>query len=100
MPKLNNIKTYNFHRNLIEASIARGSTGRIEFDNNGDMIAADYTLLNYQRNRLIPVGRWSAGPDPVEMYPKQSIIWPGGARKKPDGFEIPTHLRVSDYDEP
>ena len=90
----------SWNRNLIEVSSAHGSNGRIEFDSSGDMIAAEYTIYNVQGNsqkkELVPVGTWSAGPEAVMMKPR--ILWPGdkngGNYVQPEGFEIPTHLRV------
>lgn len=30
---------------------------------------------------------------------EKSIVWPGGMRKKPEGFMIPTHLKVLTIEE-
>ena len=77
---------------------AHGSSGRLEFDNNGDMIAAEYTIVNVQGNaqekHLVNVGSWFAmAREPLSM--KTRILWPGGTYTKPEGFELPMHLRVS-----
>ncbi|XP_072025944.1 glutamate receptor ionotropic, NMDA 1-like [Amphiura filiformis] len=79
-----------FYKNLIEAKIPNGFFGQIEFDNNGDMIAANYAILNLHDNRLVKVGTWSS----VELD-IQNVVWPGGIKNHaPEGFEIKTHLRV------
>ncbi|XP_072025956.1 glutamate receptor ionotropic, NMDA 1-like isoform X1 [Amphiura filiformis] len=83
-----------FYKNMVEAIIPHGSIGRIEFDSSGDMIAADYKIENLQNGNLVQIGSWMAGSDPVDIHKPNSIVWPGGARTPPVGFEISNHFRV------
>ncbi len=89
---------------MIESTV--GSVGsRIEFDSSGDMVSADYKILNLQKKKkdgLVEIGSWSSASehDPVTIYNNDgdnsegNVMWIGGTTSKPDGYEMPTHLRV------
>jgi len=44
------------HRVLMSSKYPEGLTGRVEFNDDGDRKYAHYSILNYQKSRLIQVG--------------------------------------------
>ena len=82
------------NRNLVEARILRGSIGPLVFDSSGDLTTAGYRIYNVQKGQLVPVGKWMADNDPVEFVKPNQVVWPGGAKMTPEGFEIASHFRV------
>lgn len=45
-----------FLRVLMSSKYPEGLTGRVEFNDDGDRKFAHYSILNYQKSRLIQVG--------------------------------------------
>ena len=45
-----------FDRVLMSSKYPEGLTGRVEFNDDGDRKYAHYSILNYQKSRLIQVG--------------------------------------------
>lgn len=45
-----------FHRVLMSSKYPEGLTGRVEFNDDGDRKYAHYSILNYQKSRLVQVG--------------------------------------------
>lgn len=48
--------SFAFHRVLMSSKYPEGLTGRVEFNDDGDRKYAHYSILNYQKSRLIQVG--------------------------------------------
>ncbi|XP_076654461.1 glutamate ionotropic receptor NMDA type subunit 1 isoform X2 [Halictus rubicundus] len=85
-----------------------GSTGRVAFDDNGDRIFAEYHIINIQeKGERVSVGKYfypigNAGQNNTKMklmVNESNITWPGRLRSKPEGFMIPTHLKVLTIEE-
>ncbi|CAB0039693.1 unnamed protein product, partial [Trichogramma brassicae] len=86
-----------------QQKIDYGQTGRIAFDDNGDRIYAEYDILNVKSPRKIEsVGQYVYSPDIKKMkllMSDSNIVWPGDLKHKPEGFLIPTHLKVLTIEE-
>uniref|UniRef100_A0ABD2WUB3 Glutamate [NMDA] receptor subunit 1 n=1 Tax=Trichogramma kaykai TaxID=54128 RepID=A0ABD2WUB3_9HYME len=86
-----------------QQKIDYGQTGRIAFDDNGDRIYAEYDILNVKSPRKIEsVGQYVYSPDVKKMkllMSDSNIVWPGDLKHKPEGFLIPTHLKVLTIEE-
>lgn len=87
-------------------SLFNGETGKVAFDDQGDRINAEYNVVNIQRKRKslseIIVGRHYFKKDQNKMVltvDDQKILWPGKQTVKPEGFMIPTHLKVLTIEE-
>ncbi|XP_043788462.1 glutamate [NMDA] receptor subunit 1 isoform X1 [Apis laboriosa] len=80
-----------------------GHTGKIAFDDNGDRIFAEYDIINIQENGdQVSVGRYfyPNGTEKMTLSVNESnITWPGRLQTKPEGFMIPTHLKVLTIEE-
>lgn len=50
-----------------------GLTGRVEFNDDGDRKYAHYTILNYQKSRLVQVGIYNGTQVPV--IKTQISVW-------------------------
>ncbi|XP_014670217.1 PREDICTED: glutamate [NMDA] receptor subunit 1-like [Priapulus caudatus] len=91
-----------FYKYLINETLDRGMTGRISFDESGDRLDADYEIINIQKgDRQVTVGICSPSNGPkgkrgaeLKLKNETTIIWPGGGTEKPEGYIIPTELRV------
>lgn len=88
--------------------LSPGSTGRVAFDDNGDRIYAEYDIVNIQYTGLdnnktqISVGQYFYPANGTKMklrVNESNIIWPGRLKIKPEGFMIPTHLKVLTIEE-
>ncbi|XP_043512343.1 glutamate [NMDA] receptor subunit 1 [Frieseomelitta varia] len=83
--------------------LSDGTTGKVAFDDNGDRIYAEYDIINIQENgERISVGQYfypSNGTKMTLSVNESSIIWPGRLQTKPEGFMIPTHLKVLTIEE-
>uniref|UniRef100_A0A8C1ZBK5 Glutamate receptor n=1 Tax=Cyprinus carpio TaxID=7962 RepID=A0A8C1ZBK5_CYPCA len=77
-----------FKRVLMSSKYPEGLTGRVEFNDDGDRKYAHYSILNYQKTRLIPVGIYNG----TQVLKK--IIWPGGETERPRGFQMSTRLKI------
>nr|CAH7750963.1 unnamed protein product [Callosobruchus chinensis] len=83
--------------------LLNGETGKVAFDDQGDRINAEYNIVNIQRKRR----RWLLGNtfstgESNKMHlnvDEKNIIWPGRQSTKPEGFMIPTHLKVLTIEE-
>ncbi|KAK0095902.1 hypothetical protein PV326_007060 [Microctonus aethiopoides] len=83
--------------------LQKGATGRVAFDDNGDRIFAEYDIINIKdyRNK-VSVGQYVYSPDTQKMrlsVNETAITWPGRLVTKPEGFMIPTHLKVLTIEE-
>ncbi|KAK0183412.1 hypothetical protein PV327_001458 [Microctonus hyperodae] len=83
--------------------LQKGATGRVAFDDNGDRIFAEYDIVNIKdyRNK-VSVGQYVYSPDTQKMrlsVNETTITWPGRLVTKPEGFMIPTHLKVLTIEE-
>ncbi|XP_048507258.1 glutamate [NMDA] receptor subunit 1 isoform X2 [Athalia rosae] len=80
-----------------------GATGKVAFDDNGDRIFAEYDVINIkERGRQASVGQYFYSSNITKMRLKldeANITWPGRLRTKPEGFMIPTHLKVLTIEE-
>ncbi|XP_065821357.1 glutamate receptor ionotropic, NMDA 1a isoform X1 [Labrus bergylta] len=81
-----------FKRVLMSSKYPEGLTGRVEFNDDGDRKYAHYSILNYQKSRLIQVGIYNGTQ--VVMNNQRKIIWPGGETEKPQGFQMSTRLKI------
>ncbi|XP_046408094.1 glutamate [NMDA] receptor subunit 1 [Ischnura elegans] len=83
--------------------LLNGKTGKVAFDDNGDRINAEYDVVNVQdRGEQISVGQhyYCAETDKMALkLDEGAILWPGRLRNKPEGFMIPTHLKVLTIEE-
>ncbi|PBC26172.1 Glutamate [NMDA] receptor subunit [Apis cerana cerana] len=88
---------------FIRKQILSGSTGKVAFDDNGDRIFAEYDIINIQENGdQVSVGRYfyPNGTEKMILSVNESnITWPGRLQTKPEGFMIPTHLKVLTIEE-
>ncbi|XP_050686740.1 glutamate [NMDA] receptor subunit 1-like isoform X3 [Eriocheir sinensis] len=94
-------------RLIREQVLTDGRTGKVAFDEHGDRVFAEYSVVNVQsqrrqahhafsRNRQ-SVGDflYDAASDKMVMELNQTKIeWPGGATKAPPGYYLPRHLKV------
>ncbi|CAI6345580.1 unnamed protein product [Macrosiphum euphorbiae] len=80
-----------------------GHTGKVAFDNNGDRIYAEYDIVNVKEvANKDAIGKYYFNNDLNKMklrLNESNIIWPGRLKKKPEGFMIPTHLKVLTIEE-
>uniref|UniRef100_A0A0M4JNQ3 Glutamate [NMDA] receptor subunit 1 n=1 Tax=Locusta migratoria TaxID=7004 RepID=A0A0M4JNQ3_LOCMI len=80
-----------------------GATGKVAFDDNGDRINAEYDIVNVQENqRKVSVGKYFYSHEQNRMKLKvndSNILWPGATHAKPEGFMIPTNLKVLTIEE-
>ncbi|XP_064163487.1 glutamate receptor ionotropic, NMDA 1a isoform X4 [Anguilla rostrata] len=81
-----------FKRVLMSSKYPEGLTGRVEFNDDGDRKFAHYSILNYQKSRLIQVGIYNGTQ--VVLNTQRKIIWPGGETEKPRGFQMSTRLKI------
>ncbi|KAG8230219.1 hypothetical protein J437_LFUL010847 [Ladona fulva] len=83
--------------------LLNGETGKVAFDDNGDRINAEYDVVNVQeRGEQISVGQhyYHASQDKMALKVDEgAILWPGRSPNKPEGFMIPTHLKVLTIEE-
>nr|CAG4643710.1 EOG090X00ST [Lepidurus arcticus] len=75
-----------------------GHTGKVAFDENGDRLNAEYDVVNIQTgHQHVSVGQYFYSKFRRAMtlsINDTGIMWPGGTTIKPEGFIIPTHLKV------
>ncbi|XP_076160920.1 glutamate ionotropic receptor NMDA type subunit 1 isoform X2 [Ptiloglossa arizonensis] len=80
-----------------------GATGRVAFDDNGDRIFAEYDIVNIKENgERVSVGQYFYPTNGTKMklsVNESNITWPGRVSTKPEGFMIPTHLKVLTIEE-
>ncbi|KAK1792218.1 hypothetical protein P4O66_012178, partial [Electrophorus voltai] len=81
-----------FKRVLMSSKYPDGLTGRVEFNDDGDRRFAHYSILNYQKTRLVQVGMYNGSQ--VVMNTQRKIIWPGGETEKPRGYQMSTRLKI------
>ncbi|KAI4460981.1 ionotropic glutamate receptor [Holotrichia oblita] len=87
--------------------LLNGETGKVAFDDQGDRINAEYNIINIQRlkqsrKNQVEVGKYFFNKETNRMQlniNEKSIIWPGRLQIKPEGFMIPTHLKVLTIEE-
>ncbi|XP_043268795.1 glutamate [NMDA] receptor subunit 1 isoform X2 [Venturia canescens] len=86
-----------------EQILEKGATGRVAFDDNGDRIFAEYNIVNIkERGEKDSVGRYIYSESAAKMrlmLNESGIMWPGRLKTKPEGFMIPTHLKVLTIEE-
>ncbi|XP_054271641.1 glutamate [NMDA] receptor subunit 1 [Macrosteles quadrilineatus] len=80
-----------------------GATGKVAFDDNGDRINAEYDIVNVQGpGQQVTVGQYFYSNEMNRMRLKineSRIIWPGRPKSKPEGLEIPKHIKVLTIEE-
>nr|WHU27574.1 NMDA receptor 1 [Matsumurasca onukii] len=81
----------------------RGMTGKVAFDDNGDRINAEYNIVNIQEQaKQVSVGQYLYSNEMNKMRLKineSGIVWPGRPKSKPEGLEIPKHIKVLTIEE-
>nr|XP_023029657.1 glutamate [NMDA] receptor subunit 1 isoform X1 [Leptinotarsa decemlineata] len=91
---------FNFIRKQV---LINGETGKVAFDDQGDRINAEYNIVNIQRKKKkVVVGKYFFNKESNKMHlnvDEKSILWPGRQNTKPEGFMIPTHLKVLTIEE-
>uniref|UniRef100_A0A1B6M8R4 Glutamate [NMDA] receptor subunit 1 n=2 Tax=Cicadellinae TaxID=33370 RepID=A0A1B6M8R4_9HEMI len=80
-----------------------GATGKVAFDDSGDRINAEYNIVNVQGPDLqVSVGQYLYINEMNRMrlrINESGIVWPGRPTKKPEGLEIPKHIKVLTIEE-
>lgn len=83
--------------------LLNGATGKVAFDDNGDRINAEYDVVNVQRLGLhTTVGQYLYNSEMNRMrlrLNESNIVWPGRPKYKPQGVEIPKHIKVLTIEE-
>lgn len=83
---------------IMKQQLLEGQTGKVAFDENGDRVNAEYDVVNVKENQVQEaVGRYVYNKEDDRMrlaLDDTAILWPGRLRTKPEGFMIPTHLKV------
>ncbi|CAH0555800.1 unnamed protein product [Brassicogethes aeneus] len=91
---------FNFVKSQV---LLNGETGKVAFDDQGDRINAEYNIVNVQRKKkMVVTGKFFYNRNNSRMHltvDEKSIIWPGRQTTKPEGFMIPTHLKVLTIEE-
>ncbi|CAH1390907.1 unnamed protein product [Nezara viridula] len=92
---------FEYIRNQV---LIKGATGmKVAFDDNGDRINAEYDIVNVQGpSNHTSVGTYTYDPKTDKMrlaIADNKIIWPGKVHTKPEGFILPTHLKVLTIEE-
>ena len=86
-----------------EEVLVDGATGRVAFDDNGDRIYAEYDIINIKEDgEHVSVGQYFCPSNGTKMklsVNETNITWPGRVPSKPEGFMIPTHLKVLTIEE-
>uniref|UniRef100_UPI00147906F5 glutamate [NMDA] receptor subunit 1 isoform X2 n=1 Tax=Osmia lignaria TaxID=473952 RepID=UPI00147906F5 len=86
-----------------EEVLVDGATGRVAFDDNGDRIYAEYDIINIKEDgEHVSVGQYFCPSNGTKMklsINETNITWPGRVPSKPEGFMIPTHLKVLTIEE-
>ncbi|KAL3268270.1 hypothetical protein HHI36_007394 [Cryptolaemus montrouzieri] len=87
-------------------TLMNGETGKVAFDDQGDRINAEYNVVNIQNRKRkveeVTVGRHFFNKEFNKMMltiEEEKIVWPGKRTVKPEGFMIPTHLKVLTIEE-
>ncbi|CAK9809869.1 Glutamate [NMDA] receptor subunit 1 [Anthophora plagiata] len=93
----------NLFKYIREQVLSDGATGKVAFDDNGDRIFAEYDIINIKENgRRVSVGQYFYPANGTKMtlsVNESNITWPGRLQTKPEGFMIPTHLKVLTIEE-
>ncbi|KAK3870716.1 hypothetical protein Pcinc_024077, partial [Petrolisthes cinctipes] len=95
---------------ILEQVLKNGLTGKVAFDENGDRINAEYDVINIQqfndtgmmRKDHIRVGQYKYNKTKEMMalvINENEIVWPGNSTIKPQGYMIPTRLKVLTIEE-
>ncbi|XP_045620957.1 glutamate [NMDA] receptor subunit 1 isoform X3 [Procambarus clarkii] len=95
---------------ILEQVLKNGLTGKVAFDENGDRINAEYDVINIQefnettglRKEHVPVGQYKYNKTKETMtleINENAIVWPGNTTIKPQGYMIPTRLKVLTIEE-
>ncbi|KAE8739666.1 hypothetical protein FOCC_FOCC014824 [Frankliniella occidentalis] len=83
---------------IMKQELLDGQTGKVAFDENGDRVNAEYDVVNVKENQIQEaVGHFVYSREQNRMHLELNdtdILWPGRLRTKPEGFMIPTHLKV------
>lgn len=119
------LNAFQCARVLMSSKYPDGLTGRVEFNDDGDRRFAHYSILNYQKTRLVQVGVYNGSQVStpwmvmysslrctsnvnanvllynlqVMMNTQRKIIWPGGDTEKPRGYQMSTRLKVHSIDD-
>ncbi|XP_063548743.1 glutamate [NMDA] receptor subunit 1 isoform X2 [Cydia strobilella] len=103
----NSGSTWNTGRHLFDyirkQTLESGATGHVAFDDHGDRVNAEYDMVNVRaQGEHVAVGKYFYSKDVRKMrleLKEQEIIWMGRSPSKPEGFMIPTHLKVLTIEE-
>ncbi|KAH9638394.1 hypothetical protein HF086_004196 [Spodoptera exigua] len=83
--------------------LENGATGHVAFDDHGDRVHAEYDMVNVRaQGEHVAVGKYFYFKETQKMrleLKEQEIIWMGRSTSKPEGFMIPTHLKVLTIEE-
>ncbi|CAG4966150.1 unnamed protein product [Parnassius apollo] len=84
-------------------SLENGATGHVAFDDHGDRVHAEYDMVNVRaQGEHVAVGKYFYSKETQKMrleLKEHEIIWMGRSLSKPEGFMIPTHLKVLTIEE-
>ncbi|KAI5633392.1 receptor family ligand binding region domain-containing protein [Phthorimaea operculella] len=103
----NSGSTWNTGRLLFDyvrkQSLESGATGHVAFDDHGDRVHAEYDMVNVRaQGEHVAVGKYFYSKETQRMrleLKENEIIWMGRSTSKPEGFMIPTHLKVLTIEE-
>ncbi|KAL0818978.1 hypothetical protein ABMA28_008267 [Loxostege sticticalis] len=83
--------------------LENGATGYVAFDDHGDRVHAEYDMVNVRaQGEHVAVGKYFYSKETQKMrleLKEHEIIWMGRSPSKPEGFMIPTHLKVLTIEE-
>ncbi|CAF4920372.1 unnamed protein product [Pieris macdunnoughi] len=83
--------------------LENGATGHVAFDDHGDRVHAEYDMVNIRaEGEHVAVGKYFYSKETQKMrleLKEHEIIWMGRSSSKPEGFMIPTHLKVVTIEE-
>ncbi|KPM08548.1 glutamate NMDA receptor subunit 1-like protein [Sarcoptes scabiei] len=93
----NRWKTGQMFNDYLKKQTLNGRSGRIAFDESGDRLYSQYSILNTQNKSLAIVGKYSFRSAEMKMKLSlhlHSIKWIGNKFQKPLGYYVPKHLKV------
>ncbi|UYV77831.1 GRIN1 [Cordylochernes scorpioides] len=82
---------------LLKQQTFFGKSGRVSFDDKGDRVDSNYEIVNINGTQLVTVGMYEYSQDKEVMeliIHEEEIAWPGKPTIRPQGYIVPTHLKV------
>ncbi|CAF1349247.1 unnamed protein product [Adineta ricciae] len=93
---------------ILETDVVNGTTGNIQFNEEGDRVESLYEIINIQNKQMKVVGTYRTNTttchksvlcrqiiDKTELQlDENDIVWPSGERRKPDGIRTRRNVSV------